>query len=101
MSATLLGARRLGEIRRVSPATDRKQNLQLAVLLLEQEKLLDTSIRIVADIVPRVCRIMLLDIGPRVSQVPAVLGQETLVQFVRVRRRTYTSPVSGRMLANA
>lgn len=100
-SATLLGARRLGEIRGVGPATDRKQNLQLAVLLLEQEKLLDTSIRIVTDIVPRVCRVMLLEIGPRVGQVPAVLGQEILVQSVRVRSRTYTSPVSGRMLANA
>lgn len=43
---------------------------------------------------------MLLDIGPRVGQVPAVLGQEIRVQSVRVRG-TYTSPVSGRMLANA
>lgn len=51
-SPTLLGARRLREIRRVRPATDRKQNLQLAVLLLEQEKLLSASVHIVTDIIP-------------------------------------------------
>lgn len=75
-SPTLLRARRLREIGRVSPATDRKQDLQLAVLLLEQEKLLDTSVRIVTDVIPRICRVMLLNIRPRVGQVPAVLGQE-------------------------
>lgn len=71
-----MGTRRLREIRGVRPAPDRKQNLQLAVLLLEQEKLLNTSVHISTDVIPRVCRVMLLDVGPRVGQVPAILGQK-------------------------
>lgn len=99
-----LGTSRLREIRRVSPATDRKQNLQLAVLLLEQEKLLGTSVHIGTDVIPRIIRIMLLNVRPRVGQVAVVQCQRAIPHSAVCKGptgQTYTSPFSGRTFANA
>lgn len=52
LGSSRIGARRLGKVGRVGPATDGKQDLQLAVALLEQEQLLDASIDIGPDVVP-------------------------------------------------
>lgn len=45
----------------------------------EQEKLLDASVHVGADVVPRVTRIVLLDVGPCVAQVPAAESEDFLL----------------------
>lgn len=60
---------RLGKVRRVRPTTDRQQNLQLAVLLLQQEELLHAAIHISTDVVPGVGIIVLVSVGPSVTQI--------------------------------
>lgn len=40
------------------------------MLLFEQEQLLDTTVDVVAGVVPRVARIVLLDVRPAIGQVP-------------------------------
>lgn len=64
-----ISAERSGKVARVSPSPDRQKDLEVAVLLLQQEELLDTSIDIVSDIVPRITGEVLLDIGPGIRQV--------------------------------
>jgi hypothetical protein len=63
------GARgRLNKVGGVSPSTDRKQHLQLAVALLLEEQLLGASIDVGTHVVPRVTCVMLLSIGPTIRQ---------------------------------
>lgn len=44
----------------VSPSSNGEKNLQLAILFLEQAKLLDATIDVVACIIPRIGRIVLV-----------------------------------------
>lgn len=60
----LIRAGRLRKVGRVGPATDRKQDLQPAVPLLEQEQLLDAPVYIGAGVIPRVTGIVFFNVGP-------------------------------------
>lgn len=85
LGAALFSAGRLSEIGRIGPATDGKQHLQFAVLFLEQKHLLCTSIHIGSLIIPRIFRVMLLNIGPSVGQISAISCQ-TAPQAARVKQ---------------
>lgn len=67
--STRISAQRASKVARVSPASNREEDLEIPVLLLQQEELLDASIHVVADIVPRVAGEVLLDVRPGIGQV--------------------------------
>jgi hypothetical protein len=46
----------------VGPASNTKNHFQVAIVLLKDIKLLDTSIGVVSYVIPRICRIMLLEV---------------------------------------
>ena len=52
---------------RVRPATNRKQNLQMPVMLLQVVNGLEIAVQVLALVVPRVTRIVDLLIGPCVG----------------------------------
>jgi hypothetical protein len=60
---------RLRKVGRVRPATDGKEDLQLAVLLLLKIQLLRASIDVGANIVPRVGGVVLVGVRPGVGQI--------------------------------
>lgn len=70
LGPTSISAHRLGELVPISPPADRQEGLHLPVLFLQQVKLLDAAVDIVARVVPRVTGVVLFDIGPGVGQVP-------------------------------
>ena len=57
-----------GEIRAVRPTADRQKDLEVAVALLVEVQLFETSVEIVASVVPRIRRPMLVGVRPAVGQ---------------------------------
>ena len=64
-----LRAQRTSEIGRISPSTNRQQNLQIPITLLQQEQLLDAAVDIVPLVIPRVGGIVLVGIGPGIREI--------------------------------
>lgn len=52
----------------IRPSTDRQEDLEVPVLLLQQVQLLQVAVKIVALIVPRVAVIVNVDVGPLVRE---------------------------------
>lgn len=58
----------LSKIGRICPSTNRQYHFKMPVFLLEEEKLLDTSIYIVPLVIPRVAWVMLRGVMARYMQ---------------------------------
>lgn len=56
-----------GEVRAVRPTTDRQKDFEVTVALLVEVELFETTVKIVPNVVPRVCRPVLVGIGPTVG----------------------------------
>lgn len=60
---------RSGKVRRVRPTSDRKEYFQIPISFFQEIELLYAAIDIIPDIIPGICRIMLLNIGPGIGEV--------------------------------
>ena len=58
----------------ICPATNRKKDFQVAVLLLEKIELLQIPVEVVALVVPRVALVVDLDVGPFVRKEDFTIG---------------------------
>ena len=66
--STFGGGHGSGKIRAVRPTTNRQKDLEVAVALLVEVQLFETSVEIVASVVPRVRRPVLVGVRPAVGQ---------------------------------
>lgn len=68
LTTSRCGGRR-SKVGAVSPATNGKENLEVPVALLEEVKLLDATIHIGANVIPRVAGVVFLNVGPTVRHI--------------------------------
>lgn len=96
-------ARRCCEVGRVRPAADREEHFEIAVLLLQKIELLKAAVQVCAYVVPRVTFPVDVCICPCVGEVARCrrVRMSGIVSRLPQGWMTYTSPVSGRTLANA